>query len=90
MNTKNLLVLARRDHAEGMRVAAGLTIAGHDVKLVFMDRVVEDSEENAEQVETLELCDIEPVTTVANDDIPEIDDAKLSMWMLEADSVISL
>ncbi len=90
MNRKNLLVLARRNHAEGMRVAAGLTIAGHEVRLVFMDRKVEENAENIEQAETLELCDIEPVTTVADDDIPQIDSAELSMWMLEANSVISL
>ena len=33
---KAILVLARRDHAEAMRVAAGLTIFGHRVGLVFM------------------------------------------------------
>ena len=35
MSEKKLLVLARRDHTEAMRVAAGLTSCGHAVSLVF-------------------------------------------------------
>ena len=31
---RNLLVLGRRNHTEAMRVAAGLTIFGHKVRLV--------------------------------------------------------
>jgi hypothetical protein len=62
---KKLLVLARRDHAEAMRVAAGLTIFGHAVSLVFMDRPVAETAENAANAELLELTGIEPQTTVA-------------------------
>jgi len=49
---------------EAMRVAAGLTIFGHDVSLVFMHRPLTEDEASAEQAELLELADIEPVTTV--------------------------
>ena len=38
---RQILVLAYRDHAEAMRVSAGLTIFGHSVDLVFVDRIVE-------------------------------------------------
>jgi hypothetical protein len=65
VSEKRLLVLARRDHAEAMRVAAGLTIFGHAVSLVFMDRPVEESAENAANAELLELTGIAPQTTVA-------------------------
>jgi hypothetical protein len=65
MNPKSILVLARRRHDEAMRVAAGLTIFGHAVRLVFMTGAVADSEANAEQAELLELTDITPETTVA-------------------------
>ena len=44
---KSILVLARRDHAEAMRVAAGLTIFGHQVGLVFMREAVAETEECA-------------------------------------------
>jgi len=90
MPNKNLIVLARRDHAEAMRVAAGLTIAGHGVRLIFMTGPVEETAENIEQAETLELCDIEPETTVAGQDLPYLDSAALSLALLQADSVINL
>ncbi|TVO75881.1 hypothetical protein [Sedimenticola selenatireducens] len=90
MSNKNLVVLARRDHAEAMRVAAGLTIAGHGVRLIFMRGPVEESAENIEQAETLELCDIEPETTVPGQEIQYIDSAGLSLALLKADSVINL
>jgi hypothetical protein len=77
---KRLLVLARRDHAEAMRVAAGLTIFGHAVSLVFMDRPVAETAENAANAELLELTGIEPRTTVAAmaDDLPLLDASGLA------------
>lgn len=92
MSEKNILVLARRDHAEAMRVAAGLTIFGHHVDLVFMDRPVEESAENAANAELLEICDIAPQTTVAAmaDDLPLLDASALGVAMGDADIVLSL
>lgn len=92
MSEKKLLVLARRDHAEAMRVAAGLTIFGHAVGLVFMDRPVEESAENAANAELLELTGIEPQTTVAAmaDELPLLDAAGLAAAMAAADAVLSL
>lgn len=87
---KQVLVLGRRDHTEAMRVAAGLTIFGHGVRLVFMDRPVEDTVENAAQVETLELCDITPETTVDGQGLPVLSAGELSLAMVDADCVISL
>lgn len=92
MSEKNILVLARRDHAEAMRVAAGLTIFGHHVDLVFMDRPVEESAENAANAELLEMCEIAPKTTVAAmaDDLPLLDAAALATAMQSADITLSL
>lgn len=92
MSEKKLLVLARRDHAEAMRVAAGLTIFGHAVNLIFMDHPVEESAENAANAELLELTGIEPQTTVAAmaDDLPLLDAAGLARACTEADAVLSL
>jgi len=64
-DVKQILVLARRDHLEAMRVAAGFTIFGHQVRLVFMDHPVTDAVAASEQAELLELSGIEPETTVA-------------------------
>lgn len=92
MSEKKLLVLARRDHAEAMRVAAGLTIFGHAVSLVFMDRPVAESAENAANAELLELTGIEPKTTVAAmaDELPLLDAAGLAVALADADAVLSL
>ena len=87
---KSIVLLGRKDHAEAMRVAAGLTIFGHKVRLVFMTAPVADTPENAQQAELLELSDITPETTVAGQDLPYLDAAALSMAMLEADAVVSL
>ncbi|MCQ3922770.1 MAG: hypothetical protein DPW12_00945 [Rhodocyclaceae bacterium] len=85
-------MLARRDHAEAMRVAAGLTIFGHAVSLVFMDRPVAETAENAANAELLELSGIEPQTTVAAmaDDLPLLDAAGLAAALADADAVLSL
>jgi hypothetical protein len=92
VSERKLLVLARRDHAEAMRVAAGLTIFGHAVSLVFMDRPVADTAENAANAELLELTGIEPQTTVAEmaEDLPLLDAAGLAAAMADADAVLSL
>ena len=89
---KKLLVLARRDHAEAMLVAAGLTIFGHAVSLVFMDRPVAETAENAANAELLELSGIEPRTTVAAmaDDLPLLDADGLAAALAAADAVLSL
>lgn len=89
---KSILVMARRDHAEAMRVAAGLTIFGHRVGLVFMDRPVAETDENAANAELLEICEITPETTVAAmaDDLPLVDATGLAGRMAAADIVLSL
>lgn len=87
---KHLLVLGRRNHTEAMRVAAGLTVFGHEVQLVFMTSPVAETEDNAEQAELLELSDIVPVTTVAGTELSQINPAELAMAMLESDAVINL
>lgn len=63
-NNKKILVLARNNALEAMRVAAGLTIVGHEISLVFMHRELTEAEASSEQAELLELCDIIPKTTV--------------------------
>lgn len=88
--TKELLVLGRRNHAEAMRVAAGLTIFGHAVRLVFMTGPVAETEENAEQAELLELSDIVPETTVTGTELDRVSPAELALAMAEADAVINV
>jgi hypothetical protein len=87
---KSILVLARRDHTEAMRVAAGLTIFGHVVDLVFMTHVVEETADNEAQAELLELAEIVPRTTVLDEALEHVGDAALAQAIADADLVVSL
>jgi hypothetical protein len=89
---KSILVLGRRDHGEAMRVAAGLTIFGHVVQLVFMTEPVAESEANAELAELLELSDITPETTVPAmaGDLTLLDARALGAAIAASDRVINL
>ncbi|WP_298135673.1 hypothetical protein [Acidiferrobacter sp.] len=87
---KAVVVLGRHDHTEAMRVAAGLTIFGHAVRLIFMGGPVADTPENAVQAESLELADVQPETTVADQGLPYLDTAALAAALVSAAAVISL
>jgi len=89
---KRILVLARRDHLEAMRVAAGLTIFGHEVRLVFMSQPVTEEIGTSEQAELLELSGIEPETTVAEtgEVLPLLDALQLATALQEAEQVVNL
>ena len=88
--TRHILVLANRDFAEAMRVAAGLTIFGHQIALVFVDRVVEETPENLEQAELLELCDIEPCSLVDDPNIERIDELRLAELIAQTNYTINI
>ena len=92
MTTKKITVLGRDNHAEAMRVAAGLTIYGHEVRIVFMSEAVAETEENAKQAELLELADIIPETTVPEmaEDLAFLDSASLAQVINESDQIINI
>ena len=92
MTTRKITVLGRDNHAEAMRVAAGLTIYGHEVRIVFMSEAVVETEENAKQAELLELADIIPETTVSEmaDDLTLLDSAALAQVFDESDQIINI
>ncbi len=84
--------MGRDNHAEAMRVAAGLTIYGHEVRIVFMDKIVAETEENAKQAELLELADILPETTVSamSDELVFLDSVALAQVITESDQIINI
>ena len=91
MNDKRqILVLAYRNHAEAMRVSAGLTIFGHLVELVFVDRIVEETDENVAQAELLELSGIEPVSLVEDPNLDHIGYTQFNTYLNRAEHVINL
>ncbi len=91
-SVKRILVLSRNDPAEAMRVAAGLTIFGHQIDFVFMHRVLTEEQAGCEQAELLELCEITPQTTVVamQEHFTLLDDDALATLITRSDSVISL
>lgn len=90
--TKSILVLSRRDHREAMRVAAGLTIFGHQVRLVFMGKPLSEADVSGEQAELLELAEIEPETTIAAlaDELNCLDAPALGAAILSSDLVVNV
>ncbi|MBX2882713.1 MAG: hypothetical protein KTR32_22375 [Granulosicoccus sp.] len=91
-DNRHLLVLARNNPLEAMRVAAGLTIFGHHVELVLMNRELTEEESESEQGELLELCEIQPLTTVPGMQqyFEFLDSQALAKRLLNADGVINL
>ena len=89
---KKVLVMARNNHCEAMRVAAGLTIFGHQIDLVFMYQGPNEQEAESEQAELLELCDIVPRTTVSamQSHFEWLDAAALAALMKRADVTLSV
>ncbi len=89
---KKLLVLSSRAPLEAMRVAAGLTIFGHEVALVFTGEPLSLEIMESETAELLALSEIEPETT-----IPEmakilnlLDSEALARAIMQADGVINI
>ncbi|MEW5880385.1 MAG: hypothetical protein AB1761_08070 [Pseudomonadota bacterium] len=92
MTGKRLLVLARRDHTEAMRVAAGLTLADNTVTLVFMDRPVEETPQNVAHYEMVETCGVAVATTVPvlGTQLPLWDAAALARAIAHSQGVVSV
>ncbi len=92
IETRTIVLLARNDLLEAMRVASGLTIFGHAVTLVFMHRTLSEEEANSEQAELLELAEIVPVTTVQQmqEHFEFCDQTALGDMMRSADTVLSV
>lgn len=89
MQTKSILILGRSDPNEAMRVAAGLTIFGHQPLVIFL-LPVPDTAENAEMFELLEFSDIESKTTLVDSNYPHISSGELALAILTADEVINI
>ena len=92
MGIKKILVLGRRDHTEAMRVAAGLTVAGHEIRLEFMAKSVQETVENELQAELLNLSDIVPETTVPcmAKDLNFLNAKDLANAIFNSDSIINV
>lgn len=86
---KRILVLARRDVREAMRVAAGLTIRGNGVDFVFMKKAPLNASGKVENFDMLELAEILPRALIKG--IPQtVPCLNLPELIRHADRVVSL
>lgn len=87
---KKILVVARDDAEEAMRVAAGLTIFGHKVRFLFADEF-EVTPRFKENAELLELADVDEITTlVPFAECDEVPADQAAMFLAEADATLVL
>ncbi len=87
---KTVVIIARRDPVEAMRVAAGITVFGHHVSLVFAHGLLESSPEIMEGAELIELADVAPFSLFDDPEIPDLS-AHLFAGLLEkSDAVINV
>lgn len=87
---KSVLVLARRDPLEAMRVAAGITIFGHRVSLIFAHGVLAITPEIEQSAELVELADIEPRSLHDDPEVPGVSRHEFDRLIEEADVVINV
>jgi len=93
---KQIAVLVRRQQAEALRVAAGLTLAGNGVDVYLLQRLRLEDPQVQEQLETLDLADICPIAVLAEGESPPTDkDSAIgppafSQRIVAYDAVISL
>ena len=86
---KRILVLARRDASEAMRVAAGLTIRNNAVDFVFMIKPARTPSGAIKNFDMLQLAEILPRSIIKG--IPDtVACDNLSDLIQQADRVVSL
>lgn len=87
---KSVLVLARRDPLEAMRVAAGITIFGHRVSLVFAHGLLEITPEVERSAELVELADVEPRSLHDDPEVARISEREFDRLIEASDVVINV
>ena len=87
---KSVLVVARRDPLEAMRVAAGITVFGHRAELVFAHGPLEVVPAMEELAELLDLADVSPRSLHDDDEVPGISDDAFHALVESADFVINV
>jgi len=87
---KSVLVVARRDPLEAMRVAAGITVFGHQAELVFAHGPLEVVPAMEELAELLDLAGISPRSLHDDEEVPGISDGDFHALVEAMDFVINV
>jgi hypothetical protein len=87
--SKKIAVVVRERQGEALRMGVGLTLADDSVDVFVLDRKVEETEENALNIETFDMMDIKLYTNVEGVEGAEYMSAEdMAAKLLEYDSVI--
>ena len=87
---REIVVIARSDPAEAMRVASGVTIFGHKVSLIFAHGPLQLTPLVIECAELLSYTDVEPVSLFDDPEVPKIEAAGLEEILNQAEVVINV
>lgn len=91
MTTERIIVvIARNDPAEAMRVASGITIFGHQVSLIFAHGPLEITPQIIEYAELLSFTDVEPVSLFDDPEVPKIAADEFTDKLKQAEVVINV
>ena len=87
---RSVLVVVRRDPLEGMRVAAGITVFGHSVSLVFAHGQLEITEDLQDLAELLDLADIVPKSLCEDPEVETLSSEEFATLVNETEFVINV
>jgi len=90
ISEKNVVVLARHNPVEAMRVAAGLTIFDHKVTVVITEGPLEITDAVVEQAELLSLSEVDVHSLCDDPEVPRIDDIDFCELISESDFVATI
>jgi hypothetical protein len=87
--SKKIAVVVRERQGEALRMGVGLTLADDSVDVFVLDRKVEETEENALNIETMDMMDIKLYTNVEGAEGMEyISTEDMAAKLLEYDNII--
>jgi len=87
---KTVVVLARHNPVEAMRVAAGLTIFDHRVTVVFTHGLLELTDAVLEQAELLSLSEVAVHSLFDDPEVPHIAECDFRKLITETDFVATI
>lgn len=85
---KNIAVVVRDRQAEALRMAVGITLMDDSIDVYVLDRAVEETEENALNLETMKELDMNIYTnTRENEGLSYRSSSEIAVKLLEYDHI---